>query len=45
MMERDILETLNWEIYIVTPFQLVQYFTSQGILFTTDELEIRTNTF
>lgn len=36
LMEKDILETLNWELYIITPFMLIQHFLSQGILFTSD---------
>ena len=39
-MEKHILETLNWELYMVTPYEFIKYFTSQGILFTSDEIEI-----
>lgn len=28
LMEKNILETLNWEIYIVTPYQFIQHFIS-----------------
>ena len=38
LMEKDILETLNWELNIMTPFVFLQHFTCQGILFTSDEI-------
>lgn len=36
LMEKDILQTLNWDLYYVTPFSLVQYFISQGFIFNND---------
>jgi hypothetical protein len=44
LMEKDILETLHWDIYIITPYQIIQHFISQGILFTTDEIETKGRT-
>jgi hypothetical protein len=37
-MEKDILELLNWELYMITPYLFLQHFMSQGILFSSDEV-------
>jgi hypothetical protein len=39
-MEQHLLEFLHWDLYLVTPFDLLQHFLSQGLLFTSDTLII-----
>ena len=37
-MEKDILGILNWELQIVTPYNLMELFLAQGIIFTSDRV-------
>ncbi len=34
--EKHILESMNWDLHITTPYEILQHFISQGILFSTD---------
>lgn len=38
LMEKDVLEKLEWELYMITPFLFLQHFLGQGILFSSDEV-------
>ena len=41
-MEKHILETLRWDLYLVTPYDIFQHFLSQGVVFTTDKIQSKT---
>ncbi len=36
LMETDILNTLKWEVFIMTPYIFTHHMIAQGILFTSD---------
>jgi hypothetical protein len=35
------LKTLEWNIKTVTPFEFIQFFLSQGIIFNSDALPVK----
>jgi hypothetical protein len=37
-MERHVLQTLNWELHIVTHKNILDFFLSQGVIFTSDSI-------
>lgn len=37
-MEKNVLETLNWELSFTTTYDFIHHFISQGIVFTNDQI-------
>lgn len=37
-LERHTLETLNWQLHMVTPHDILALFLAQGIVFTSDSI-------
>ena len=37
-MERHILQSLHWELHIVTSYDILQHFLAQGIIFSSDSI-------
>jgi hypothetical protein len=41
-MEQNILRVLDWEMFLITPFDIVNHFLAQGVIFTSDRVWSKT---